>query len=287
MNGISKQETRFRHGPQFVEILRSEKELPRTLATLLRMSRIQTLELVAVGRNLLPGLSQAEVKALARKVKSIPRREGQKIYDKACETGLDRVLAKTFGYRYESGRSTASHVWFWDQALGSWRHWIISGTGRVHESFQLTPPPRIALAWEKQLKVSGHPRLDLRTQSAFHWAKDDTVKVVAMPLTIIVDRETWLGTEPLKSQTIDEAVSKHFRIPVECIVDPCVVVELSQAIPRLRLDHVLYDPFTPLGFLKYNDPTDPAEGDAYDEDNEEVPYKFSSDNAPWGMACWD
>jgi hypothetical protein len=67
------------------------------------MSRIQTLELVAVGRNLLPGLSQAEVKALARKVKSIPRREGQKIYDKACEklldiaTNLAEVLRATSG----------------------------------------------------------------------------------------------------------------------------------------------------------------------------------------------
>jgi hypothetical protein len=56
-NDPSKHEKRSRDGPQFVEILRSEKELSRTLATLLRMSRIQTLGLAAVGPNPFPGLS--------------------------------------------------------------------------------------------------------------------------------------------------------------------------------------------------------------------------------------
>jgi hypothetical protein len=278
VKGASKNEKRFRDGPQFVQILRSEKELPRTLATLKRMSRIEFLESVADGINPFPGLTKTEVTELVRQLKSVPRGERQKIYDKAYETGIDRVLANTFGYRYESARDSASHVWFWDQALGSWRYWIISGTGRVYESFHLTPPPRIALAWEKHLELCGHPSLDLRSQPTFHWTEDDSIKVVAMPLSIITDRETWLSTEYLKSQLIEGAVSKHFRIPVDDIIDPCLIVEHSEAVPRLRIGMPLHDPFTPLGFLEYHDD---------DEDGDKTLYESESDHAPWGMVCWD
>jgi hypothetical protein len=278
--GTSKHGRTSKDDSRFVQILRTEKELPETLATIQRISRIKLLENFTdlIDRlNLVPGLSYVEKKALVQKLKPLPQRQRNKIYDEVSQAGVDKVLANTFGYRYDSAKDSEKHVWFWYQALGSWRDWVISGTGRVHETFHLTPPSAVALAWEMQLKLCSHPGLHLRTQPAFHLAEDDSVKVVGMPFTIITDHETWLSTEYLKTQHVDEAVSKRFRIPVECIVDPCLVIKYSQAVPRLVSDLPLYDPFTPLGFMWY-----PEDDDEDEDGNEEEP-----DNAPLGMACWD
>jgi hypothetical protein len=265
---------------RFVQILRTEKELPETLATIQRITRIKLLENLTDPEDrvfFLPGLSYIEKKALLEKLKPLPQRQRQKVYDKVSQAGIDKVLANTFGYRSDSAKDAEKHVWFWDQALGSWRHWAISGIGRVHETFHLASPPAVASAWGMQLKLSGHPGLDLRTQPAFYLAEDDSVKVVGMPLTIVTDHETWLSTEYLKTRDVDEAVSKRSRIPVESIVDPCLVIGYSQAVPRLVSDLPLYDPFTPLGFMWCSD------NDDKDEDGDEE----ASDNAPMGMVCWD
>jgi hypothetical protein len=102
--------------------------------------------------------------------------------------------------------------------------------------------------------------------------------MVNMPLTIITDRETFIRTEPLKTTVVDEANSKHFNIPLDRIGDPCLVIEISEAIPRLRVGLSLYDPFTPLGF-----PFDPKELiDDWDDGDLD-----GFDHLLWGRACWD
>lgn len=150
----------------------------------------------------------------------------------------------------------------------------------MHETFHLSPPYKVQCAWESHLKQRGQPGLDLRTQPAFHLTDERIVILCAMPLNIITDSETWFGEGSLKTQDIDEAVSKHFRIPVECIVDPCLVIRSSEAIPRLRIGDPLYDTYTPLGFLVLHED---QISDDEDEDDDDLAFH----NPWWGMACWD
>ncbi|KAH0286077.1 hypothetical protein KCU62_g7003, partial [Aureobasidium sp. EXF-3399] len=254
------------------------------VATIERIYRMDLWQDFIDQSNRLPGHSPAEARAYWEKIDRLPYQQRKKAHDRAYKKGVDRAPFGTFGFRYISKRDVSDHVWFRDQALGTWRYWIISGTGCVHETFHLTPPPTIQLAWESQLKTRGHPGLDLRTQPAFHLTKYGVVHVREMPLAIITDHETWISTEPLKTQDVDEAVSKHFRIPLKRIVDPCLVVEISDAILKLRIGRPLYDPFSPLGF-----PVDYTEGYEEYEDEDEAGDKYDDEfgHLMWGMACWD
>ena len=275
---------RPKDGSRFVKISQSEQELPLTVATVKRIYRMDLWQDFKDGSNRLPGHSPPEAQAHWDKLKRLPYPQRQKVHDRAYKKSVDRALSGTFGFRYASKRDVSDHVWFWDQALGTWRYWIISGTGRVHETFHLTPPPTVQLAWQSQLKIRGHPGLDLRTQPAFHLTKHGVVRVKEMPLAIITDHETWISTDPLKTQVVDEAVSKHFRIPLKRIVDPCLVVEISDAIPKLRIGRPLYEPFSVLGF-----PIDYTEGYEEYEDEDEAGDQYDDEfgHLMWGMACWD
>lgn len=274
----SQSENRQKAGSRFVKISRSEQEVPLTTATVKRIYRMELWQEFKDLSNRLPGHTPAEARAHLDRLERLPYQQRKKVHDRVYKAGVDRALAGTFGFRYASKRNVFSHVWFWDQALGTWRYWIISGLGRVHETFHLAPPDKVQLAWQSQLKSRGQPSLDLRTQPAFNLSEEGAVVVKEMPLTIITDPETWTSTEPFKTQVVDEDVSKHFRIPLSRIVDPCLVAEISEAIPKLRIGRPLYNSFSPLGFpVHYY--TDNWEYE--DEDEDEFRH------LPWGMACWD
>lgn len=271
-------------GARTVRLSKSEQELPKTIATVKRIYRLELSKDDKRRMNILPGYSRPDKLALLENLRKLPKWQGKKAYKAAQEAGIDKILAGTFGFRYDSKRKVSSHVWFWDQALGEWKYWVISGVGRVHETFHLSPPPEVQSAWEGQLKVRGQPSLDLRTQPAFHLTEDEHVNVCEMPLNIITDHETWFEFEPLKTQVVDEDVSKHFRIPLKRIVDPCLVIEISQAIWKLAMGRPLYDPFSPLGFA-----VDHLEGYERDEDEDEVEDEHEDEfgHVLWSMACWD
>jgi len=137
---------RQKDGSRFVKISQSKQELPMTVATVKRIYRMDLLQDFKDGSNRLPGHSPPEAQAHWDKLKRLPYPQRQKVHDRAYKKGVDRALSGTFGFRYASKRDISDHVWFWDQALGTWRYWIISGTGRVHETFHLTPPPTVQLA---------------------------------------------------------------------------------------------------------------------------------------------
>ncbi|KAG9517847.1 hypothetical protein KCV07_g5968, partial [Aureobasidium melanogenum] len=196
-----------------------------------------------------------QVRTIFRKVQALPEDQQKIAFQKAFKAALDQIFAGTFGFHGTySGSRPDDHVWFWDQALGCWRHWVIAGTGHVGETFHLAAPPEVKTTWETELKKRGHPGLDLRTQPAFHLLDDDDaeekVKVIDMPFVIVADSDHFTGLDPsyevgdetelgsLKTSVVDETVAQHFRIPVDRIWDPCLTIRFKRAMEKSRRGQV-------------------------------------------------
>jgi hypothetical protein len=64
-----------RERSRFIRVLRSEQELPMTLATMKRVYRIENNEDQKRVFNLLPGLSRDEKEALEEKCRALPQRQ--------------------------------------------------------------------------------------------------------------------------------------------------------------------------------------------------------------------
>lgn len=236
-----------------------------------------------------PDFTNEQVRTIFRKVQALPEDQRKAAFEKAFKAALDQIFAGTFGFHgtYSESRPD-DHVWFWDQALGCWRHWVIAGTGHVTETFHLAAPPEVKTTWETELRKRGHPGLDLRTQPAFHLLDDDDaeekVKVIDMPFVIVADSDHFTGLDPsyevedetelgsLKTSVVDETVAQHFRIPVDRIWDPCLTIRFKRAMEKSRRGQVFWDPHDPLGFQKYEEKK---------IDGQSVPY------GPYGNACWD
>ncbi|KAG9855404.1 hypothetical protein KCU98_g1729, partial [Aureobasidium melanogenum] len=264
--------------------------IPWTEATTTRKMRLNDYSLAEIADvEFFSGYTNEQVRTIYDKTKALPKDQREAAFEKAFKAAFDEIFAGTFGYHGPHTRDgPGDHLWFWDQALGCWRLWVIAGTGYVTETFHLTAPPEVTTTWETELKKRGHPGLDLRAQPAFHLVDDGEqekkVKVVDMPLVIVADGMHFTDLDPrdvedetelecLKTSIVDAAVAKHFRIPVERICDPCLTVSFKRAMQKSRRGHVFWDPHDPLGFPEY-------EGKKKDDGSEEV-------WGPYGNACWD
>lgn len=274
-------------GPYF-KMYQLAGAIPWTEATATRKWRLDDYscaEIADVG--FLPGYTNEQFKTIFQKIKVLPKDQQMAAFEKAFKAAFAEIFVGTFGYRGpHTSNKPGDHVWFWDQALGCWRHWIIAGTGRVDETFHLTAPPEVATTWETELKKRGHPGLDLRTQPAFHLVDDEVeqrVKVVDMPLIIVADSNHFTDLDPscdvedetnlecLKTSIVDEDVAKHFRIPVDRIWDPCLTISSKRVMQKRRRGQVFWDPHDPLGFQQYEEKKQ-VDGEAY---------------GPYGSVCWD
>ncbi|KAH0033700.1 hypothetical protein KCU78_g2408, partial [Aureobasidium melanogenum] len=262
--------------------------IPWTEATATRKMRLSEYSLAEIADVVFfPDYTNEQVKTIFRKVQALPDDQQKVAFEKAFKAALDQIFAGTFGFHGIYTRSRPDdHVWFWDQALGCWRYWVITGTGHVDETFHLAAPPEVTTTWEAELKRRGHPGLDLRTQPAFHLVDGDDaeekVKLIDMPLVIVADSDHFTDLDPsrdveeetevgsLKTSVVDETVAQHFRIPVDRIWDPCLTISFKRAMQKSRRGQVFWDPHDPLGFQEYEE------------------KKFDGQTVgPYGNACWD
>ncbi|KAG9962152.1 hypothetical protein KCU61_g4932, partial [Aureobasidium melanogenum] len=263
--------------------------IPWTEATATRKMRLNNYSSAEIADVVFfPGYTNEQVRKIFDKIKARPKNQQKAALKKAFGAGFAEIFAGTFGFHGPHTRDeSGDHIWFWDQALGCRRHWVIAGTGYVHETFHLTAPPEVTIVWETELKKRGHPGLDLRTQPAFHLDNDDEVakkvKVVDMPLIIVADGDHFTDLDPrdvedeteldcLKTSVVDEAVAKHFRNPVDRIWDPCLTISFKRAMEKSRRGQVFWNPHDPFDFQKYEEKK---------VDGQSVPY------GPYGNACWD
>lgn len=210
-----------------------------------------------------------QVRTIFQKIQALPEDQQIRPFEKAFQAAFAEMFVGTFCFHGPHTRNkSGDHVWFWDQALGCWRHWVIAGTGRVEETFQLKSPPEVTTTWEIEMRKRGHPGLDLCAQPAFHLVDDgeleEKVKAVEMPLIIIADANHFTDLDPrdvedeteldcLKTSIV-EAVAKHFRIPVDRIRDSCLTINFKRAMEKRRRGQIFWDPTDPVGFQKYENP---------------------------------
>ncbi|KAG9604852.1 hypothetical protein KCU77_g1173, partial [Aureobasidium melanogenum] len=182
--------------------------IPWTEATATGKMRLNEYSLAEIADVVFfPDYTNEQVKTIFRKVQALPDDQQKVAFEKAFKAALDQIFAGTFGFHGIYTRSRPDdHVWFWDQALGCWRHWVITGTGHVDETFHLAAPPEVTTTWEAELKRRGHPGLDLRTQPAFHLVDGDDaeekVKLIDMPLVIVADSDHFTDLDP--SRDVEE-----------------------------------------------------------------------------------
>lgn len=276
-------------GGPYVTMYELSGEIPWTEATAIQKWTLDDYSCAEIADvQFLPGFTNEQFTATFQKIKMLSKDQQMAAFEKAFKAAFAEIFKGTFGYHGpHTSNKPGDHVWFWDQALGCWRRWVISGTGHVDETFHLTAPPEVTTTWETELRKRGHPGLDLRTQPAFHLVDGDdakeTVKVVDMPLIIVADSKHFTNLDPsrdvesetdlecLKTSTVDDNVAEHFRIPVDRIWDPCLTISFKRAMQKRRRGQVFWEPHDPLGFHQYEHKKK-ANGEAY---------------GPYGSACWD
>ncbi|KAH0374027.1 hypothetical protein KCU65_g387, partial [Aureobasidium melanogenum] len=278
-------------GGPYSKMYELARAIPWTEATATRRMRLYEYFLAEFADvEFFSGYTNEQVRTIFQKIQALPEDQRREPFEKAFKAAFDGIFAGTFGFHGPHTRNkSGDHVWFWDQALGCWRRWVIAGTGRVEETFHLTAPPEVTTIWQTELRRRGHPGLDLRAQPAFHLVDDSKsekkVKVLEMPLIIVADSKHFTDLDPrdvedeteldcLKTSVVDEAVAKHFRIPVDRIWDPCLTISFKRAMEKYRRGQVFWDPTDPLGFQKYESPKKAVgqPGEVY---------------GPWGTTCWD
>lgn len=273
------------------KMLEVVRMLPLTEATVRRKTWLYNYADADTAKlDFIPGYSVDKAKGVFKKIELLPEDQQRLAFEEAFGAAFMQAFAGTFGFHGpHTIQKPDDHVWFWDKALGCWRLWLIAGTGCVNESFHLTAPPEVTIAWESELKKRGHPGLDLRTQPAFHLTgveeEKKEVKLVDMPLVIVANSDHFVEYDSsgdveddakpgsMKTSIVDETVSKHFRIPLDRIWDPCLMISFTRAIQRYRRGLVYWDPYDPLGFQEY-----------FDEDDVDEPEETYG---PYGHACWD